>query len=213
VTPPVVLRSLVTHPLGANAATDTLDASAVLNVDLDIADLDYRGLIYAESPQTFGFIVGGQWARLDQDFSAVFGTPGVRSVGSQVDFSGGGIRVGLEAERFWPHTGLSAYGTGILNVLVGTFDATYTQTDSFNSVEAFTSYSSTRLIPTLDLEIGVAWLGLGRHLRLSAGYRVSVWFNMVKNEDFINAAQDHDFRDLDGALTFDGLVARAELNF
>ncbi|MCA9100490.1 MAG: hypothetical protein KDA63_05025, partial [Planctomycetales bacterium] len=176
-------------------------------------DLDYRGLIYAQYPQTFGFIAGGQYAKLDQDFSAVFTTPGVTSVGSNVDFSGGGIRVGLETERFWGNTGLSVYGTGILNVLAGTFDATYIQTDSFNDVEAFTSWSASRIVPTLDLEIGVAWLTLGRHLRLSAGYRVSAWFNVVKTEDFIHAVQANDYRGLDGTLTFDGLVARAELNF
>jgi hypothetical protein len=210
---PLVLRSLVTHPLAANAATDTLDASATLNVNLDIADLDYRGLIYAQSPQTIGFIAGGQYAQLDQNFAAVFATPGVTAVGSAVDFSGGGIRAGLETERFWPCTGLSAYGTGILNVLVGTFDASYVQIDSFNQIEAFTSWSAARIVPVLDLEIGVAWLTLSRHLRISAGYRVSVWFNVVKTEDFIHAAQAHDFRDLDGTLTFDGLVARAEWNF
>jgi hypothetical protein len=213
VTAPVVLRSLVTHPLAANAATDTLDASATLDINLDIADLDYRGLIYAQTPQTFGFVAGAQYARLEQQFAGRFETPGVTTVNSQIDFDGAGIRLGLEAERFWPDTGLSAYGTGIVNLLVGTFDATYVQNDTFNQVEAFTSWSAGRIVPVIDLEIGVAWLGLGRHLRLSAGYRVSAWFNVVKTEDFIQAAQANDFRNLDGTLTFDGLVARAEWNF
>jgi hypothetical protein len=100
-----------------------------------------------------------------------------------------------------------------VNFLFGEFDASYRQANSFDGVLAATSWSAGRIVPVVDFEFGAGWLGVNRHLRLSAGYRVSTWFNVVKTEDWIWAAQNHDFRNLDGTLTFDGLVGRAEWLF
>jgi hypothetical protein len=213
---PTVLRSLVSHPLGANAATDTLDASAMMNIDLDLIDFDFRSLWYGcecNYAYAINYLVGAQYAMLDQDFAATYASIGTTTVASNVEFDGIGMRFGMQGERLWPKTSVFVYGTSVVNFLFGEFDASYAQTNSFDGVQAATSWSAGRIVPVIDFEFGAGWLGLNRHLRLSAGYRVSTWFNVVKTEDWIWAAQNHDFRNLDGTLTFDGLVGRAEWLF
>jgi hypothetical protein len=213
---PIVLRSLVSHPLGANAATDTLDAAAALDINLDVIDVDFRSLWYGcecNYAYAINYLAGAQYATLDQNFASTFETIGTTSVNSNVDFSGIGLRFGIEGERLWPKVGVFVYGTSVVNFLFGEFDANFVQANTFNGTEAFTSWSAGRIVPVVDFEFGAGWLGVDRHLRLSAGYRVSTWFNVVKTEDWIWAAQNHDFRNLDGTLTFDGLVGRAEWLF
>ncbi len=216
VTAPTILRSLVSHPLGANAATDTLDAAAALDITLDQIDLDFRSLWYGcecNYAYAVNYRVGAAYSRLEQDFASTFATLGTTTVNTALDFTGVGMRFGMDAERLWPRVNLFVYGTGTANFLFGEFDANYVQANSQNGTEAFTSWSAGRIVPVLDLEFGAGWLGVNRHLRLSAGYRVSTWFNVVKTDDWIWAVQNHDFRNLDGTLTFDGLVGRAEWLF
>ncbi|MEX0643069.1 MAG: Lpg1974 family pore-forming outer membrane protein [Pirellulales bacterium] len=213
---PTVLRSLVSHPLGANAATDTLDASATLDTNLDQIDVDFRSLwmgCECNCAYAISWLVGVSAAKLDQDFSANYETIGVTNVATAVEFQGVGMRFGLEGERFFPANGLFVYGSGITSFMFGDFDASYAQVNSLNGTEAFTSWSAGRIVPVFDLEAGAGWMGVNRHLRLSAGYRMTTWFNVVKTEDWIWAVQNHNFTNLDGTLTFDGLVGRAEWLF
>lgn len=224
---PIVLRSLVSHPLSMNAATDTLDARASLGIEYDLVDVDFKALLDGCEPcetdncgnsqskfaDVLNYIVGVRYARLDQDFRSAFVTTGTTSVDTNVDFDGGGIRLGLEGERHSTATGLYVYGQGLTNLMVGEFKADYAQINTFNGTEAITSWSGGRLVPGFDLELGFGWVAPRRRLRLSTGYMVSTWFNVVKTEDFIDAAQTHDFDNMSSILTFDGLVTRAEWEF
>lgn len=213
---PTVLRSLVSHPLGANAATDTLDASATLDTELDQIDVDFRSLwmgCECNCAYAVSWLVGATAAHLDQSFAANYVTINTTTVSTDVEFQGVGMRFGLQGERFFPASGIFVYGSGISSFLFGDFDTTYAQVNSLNGTEAFTSWSAGRIVPVFDFEAGAGWMGVNRHLRLSAGYRMSTWFNVVKTEDWIWAVQNHDFTNLDGTLTFDGLVGRAEWLF
>jgi hypothetical protein len=161
---------------------------------------------------------------LDQQFRSTFISPAplpdppiplpdiTTTVNTDIQFDGIGMRLGLQGERFFPSSGLFVYGTGGTNILFGEFDATYLQVTN-GVTTASTAWNAGRVVPVVDLELGAGWLGMNRHLRLSAGYRVSTWFNVVKTEDWIWAVQNNDFRNLDGTLTFDGLVTRAEWLF
>jgi len=218
--PPNVLRSLVTHPNAANAATDTLDASAQQDINFDLVDIDYRGLILGCESCTdcrcaivVNGIIGGRYAMMEQQFRSSFEVLGTRTVDTNIDFEGGGIRLGVEAEHHATTTGYYVYGSGITNLIVGEFKADYRQVHSNNGQEAFTSWQAGRIVPVVDLELGVGWVGPRRRLKFSGGYLVSTWFNVVKTEDFINAVQHSEFDDLSGILTFDGLVARATWEF
>jgi hypothetical protein len=202
--------------------SDAVNASTLLNIDLDLIDVDFRGLWAGCECNNYAFAVnylgGVQYATLDQAFRANFvdADADTVTVDSAIGFDGIGMRLGLQGERFFPASGAFVYGSGITNILFGEFDATFRQVEvegAVAEVEGFTSWSAGRVVPVVDLELGAGWLGMNRHLRLSAGYRVSAWFNVVKTEDWIWAVQNNDFRDMDGTLTFDGLVARAEWLF
>jgi hypothetical protein len=60
----------------------------------------------------------------------------------------------------------------------------------------------------------LGWTGCNGHVRASAGYMVSGWFNVVKTPEFITAVQANQYHGpdkIDGnALVFDGLVTRLE---
>lgn len=215
-----VLRSLVTHPNAANAATDTLAASARHDIDFDLVDVDFRSLLCGcencedrRCATVVNGLIGGRYVNLDQQFNASFDVLGTRTVASSVDFEGGGIRLGIEAEHHSTQTGFFAYGSGVGNLMVGEFRGAYRQQSGANGQEAFASWAAGRVVPALDLELGVGWVGPRRRLKFSGGYLVSTWLNVVTIDDLIDAAQRNAFDDLDGILTFDGLVARATWEF
>lgn len=214
-----VLRSLVTHPLGANSATDSLDANAASSIDYKLIDGDYRGQIVGrESCETMcasalNFIIGGRYVTMDQDFGSNFIAAETTSVNTNIDFNGGGIRLGLEGEQHRTSRGLFVYGRGVTNLLVGEFDASYRQSNTFAGTQAFTDWSAGRVVPVLDLEAGIGWVGPMRRLKLTAGYMVSAWFNVVTTDEFIQAVQRSNFVDPSGTLTFDGLTSRVTWDF
>ncbi len=224
---PVSLLSLISVPPETLLATD---ASALLEIDFDLVDVDFRGLWAgcecSDYAYAVNYLAGVQYATLDQRFQSSFTTPGVppippvafppdiiTNVNTDIQFDGIGMRLGLQGERFFPSSGLFVYGSGVTSILFGEFDASYIQDSTNNALDATTSWSAGRVVPVVELELGAGWLGVNRHLRLSAGYRVSAWFNVVKTEDWIWAVQNNDYRDLDGTLTFDGVVGRAEWLF
>ena len=51
------------------------------------------------------------------------------------------------------------------------------------------------------------------HWRFTTGYMLSHWANVVTTPEFIDAVQADNYTDVDGDLTFDGAVTRAELRW
>ena len=145
---PNVLRSLVTHPLGGNVATDTLDARAQQDINFDLVDIDYRGLILGCESCTdcrcaimVNGIVGGRYVMLEEQFRSTFDVVGTRTVDTNIEFKGGGIRLGIEAEHHATPTGFYVYGSGITNLMMGEFTADYRQNHSNNGQEAFARWT------------------------------------------------------------------------
>ena len=216
---PLELRSLASHPLGVNAATDVDAANATHDIEYDLIDGDFRALVDGcelceeQCAHAINVILGGRYVQFDQRFRSNFVTLTTTSVDTNIDFNGGGIRLGVEGERHGTRRGFFVYGRGITNLMVGEFKADYRQTHTLGGIEAFTDYQVGRVVPAVDLEVGLGWVAPRHRLRLSAGYMTSWWFNVVKTEDFIRAVQSGNFDDPSGTLTFDGLTARAEWQF
>ena len=76
-----------------------------------------------------------------------------------------------------------------------------------------TSQNDDRIVPILDIELGLGWTSATERWRLSAGYLFSAWYNVVGAPEFIQAVHAARFDDVSDSLTFNGLVARAELRF
>ncbi len=130
---PNVLRSLVAHPSTASAATDFLQASANLGIDFDLADVAIRQLWFAQDYFSLNYVWGARYAKLQQQFASEFVNNGVENVGTDIDFDGGGLRLGLEAERMSRRTRFGVYAKGAASFVAGRFRRQLSATSGLRS--------------------------------------------------------------------------------
>ncbi|MEX2188763.1 MAG: Lpg1974 family pore-forming outer membrane protein [Pirellulales bacterium] len=210
-TAPDVVRSLVMHPNSANAAVDNLMARATNSVDFQLVDLDFRHAWSASDCHVVNWVVGARYAHLDQDFSSEFENLGISTVDTDIKFDGGGLRLGLEAERR-ARGGLSLFAKGYASFVAGDFDASYRQYDVISDARVYNSWNAGRVVTMLDLEAGLAWTSFSGRVRATAGYVLSGWYNTAKTNDWINAVRTGNYLDMTDSevLTFDGFTTRLE---
>jgi hypothetical protein len=207
------LRSLIIHPSTLNTAGDFQQARSVYDLNFELADLVYRCSFAKGCNWSADYIVGARYGHLEQYTVTDFYHTGIQRVGTTIDFDGAGPMVGLAAERAMPSCGFLVYGRTAASFLCGEFAATYQQTDAFGDRWVDTAWKAGRVVPLLELEIGAGYVSSKGAVRLTAGYLVSAWYNTVKTADWIDAVQRTNFLGLSDAITFDGLVARAEVRF
>ncbi len=214
---PFVLRSMVVHPSTADAAYDWLSATAHEAITFNIADIDYRHQFYCSERSSLTYLVGLRYANLKQDFSSQFEPIITENVDASVDFDGGGFRLGLEGVRYSACRNIFIYGKAAASFLGGEFRADYLQSNANNPLVAATDWKEARMVSILDCEVGLGWASEGGHVRISAGYMVSGWLNVVKTPEFIASVQANQYHGpdkIDGnALVFDGLVSRLEFRW
>ncbi|MCH8828453.1 MAG: hypothetical protein IID45_02635 [Planctomycetes bacterium] len=206
------IRSELTHPNTANVAADSLMARANYNIDFQLYDANYKALVWGGDCYFLNYVVGVRYAHLDQDLNAVYSINGATFVESEIDFNGFGPRIGLEGERLLSN-GIFLYGKGFLNVLMGEFDVEYSQANVFAGQQVFTGFNDDRVVTILEFELGVGWQSECGKYRVSAGYYFASWFNTLTTANTVNAIQMNNFADVEKAITFDGLTARAEIRF
>lgn len=210
---PSLIRSLVSHPQAPAAPIDFTSAVATHDIDFDFLDVDYRRALSYDDAHNLTFLVGARMGQFSQDFRAVFSNGGAETVQTEIDFYGAGLRLGLEGERFNRSRRWLIYGKTAANFLAGDFTADYTQHQTFSDAVVDTTWRAGRVVPMLDLELGVGWQSRCGTWRLTGGYMISAWYNTVKTDEWIEAVQDSNYADLSGAMTFDGLVLRCEGRF
>ncbi len=211
---PNVLFSRVQVPLSANTITTFGSAEGDLDIDFDLVDIDYRHTFINGCSHTMNYLVGVRYGHLDQNLRTSFTVLGREDVISDITFDGGGIRFGLEAEKHSCTTGLMIYAKAIGSLVAGDFQASYSQsrnTGPLNEIQ--TGWKAGRVVTMADMELGMGWVSCNGCLRLTGGYTFSKWFNTVMVDEYIQAVQNNDFVGLGDEMTFDGLVARAEVRF
>jgi len=213
VTAPVVIRSMVIHPSSLNAAADWLSAQARYDVAFRMADLDYRQILLAGRCWSLTGLAGARYGQLEQAFRSTFTGLGTETINTDVNFDGGGLRLGLDAEHHAESWGFFLYGKTHASFLGGKFRARYFQGNNLDPVIVDTYWNANRVVSTLDLELGLGWRHVDDCFRINVGYRVSAWYNTVTTADFIGAVQQNDFGGLSSLTTFDGLAIRAEVRF
>jgi len=209
------IRSMVSHPSTwvSNAASDWLQADSNYQMIFSLADVDFRWTFENQNDTRLSLLAGTRYASLDQRLDVNFSSPtDVQNVHTQVNFDGGGLRIGFEGQRRTP-LGLVFYGRTTASVVAGTFRCAYTQTSVFNGPLVDTGYPADRVVPILDAELGTGLSLWNDKLRLTAGYSFSGWFNIVRTDQFIGAVQANNFTGMHDTLTFDGFVGRIELMF
>lgn len=210
---PNSLQSLVTYPGTFTAASNSLFADAVYDINFQLADLDYRSRFYSSNKTAFNYIVGARYGNLDQQFvSSQQASPGQTFVETDTGFDGYGLRLGLDGERHCCK-GVFIYGRGVASFLAGTYHSTYVQTNTFATVQAQTSWEDDRITPILEYELGLGWQSSGGNVRISAGYYMAAWTNAVTTPAWIDAVQQDNFSDVDDTITFDGLTARVQVGW
>jgi len=207
-----VLRSMVNH--SQNASSDWEDGEAQSHINYKLADVDFRRVFLCGPRHRVSYLAGVRYGHLEQDFHALFSVLGTETVDCDVNFDGGGIRLGLEGERQARCSGLLVYGRTNASFMAGQFRGSYFDSgEGLDPTIVTTQWKAGRLVPTLDLELGAGWATPSGCLRVTAGYMVSAWYNVVNTSDFIGAVQNNDFGGLHDTLTFDGLVIRSELRY
>ena len=217
---PNVIQPLVTHPNTFNVGFTAQDASAVDSIEYRFADLDYKAVWKQTHLYYINYVLGARYASLDQNFSAVFPfapPDGPTAVATQIEFEGGGIRLGLEGERYlYCGSGLGVYGKAVGSLLGGRFQTDYMQVNEFNGVEALFASQEDRVVPIAEFEVGVRWTSQGGMVQWSGGYQFATWSNVVTTPEYINAVQQSTFVDISqdahDTITFDGLVTRLQIS-
>jgi hypothetical protein len=182
------------------------------------ADLDYRALWWIGNCSVVNWTVGARYAQLNQDFSALFADGGTTdNVTTAVNFDGGGLRFGLDAERH-RGCGFLLYGRGAVSLVAGEFRAAYFQGSDVDPEIVNTSWTAGRVVPICDLELGGGWQSECGRWRLTGGYVISTWWNAVTSDSWIRSVQQNNFAGQADAVssdrvTFDGLTARVEYRF
>ena len=213
-TAPLVLRSQVFHPSTANAGSDFLDAFANLDITFDLVDADYRAVWAAGDLWAVNYLVGARYAGLKQEFTGVYsGTGTTDTLVSNMNFDGGGFRVGLDGERHSCNSGLMVYGKSSASFVAGEFRGRYTQGSDVDPIIVDTTWKAGRLVSILDLELGAGWQSECGRWRLTTGYMVSTWLNTIPQNQWIQAVQTNNFASLTNSvnpITFDGVTARLD---
>ena len=151
------IRSLVSHPLVNNVADDWTDAQARTDIEFELVDLDFRWRYCCSSQHAINFLAGVRHARTEQAFNSQFFGNGFRNVNTNVEFRGEGLRVGLDIERHSRCHRLFVYGRGTASFVIGQFDAEYQQDSDADGMEVDTAWEAGRIVPILDLELGIGW--------------------------------------------------------
>jgi hypothetical protein len=208
--PGEVVRPMTIHPSTLSANTDGLFSNARQDIEFDTIDADLRHVFSSSSCHTLKWLLGIRYTTFEQRFANIFGDNGVETVATDIDFEGIGARIGLEGEYELSCRSLYVYSKAHSSFLGGRFTADYDHGSNFNASIADTAWETGRLVTQLDFELGVGWHNKCDTFRMSFGYLVSGWFNVVKTDDWIDAVQANDFSNLGSTMTFDGLVARVE---
>ncbi|NOY42827.1 MAG: hypothetical protein GXP26_13455 [Planctomycetes bacterium] len=133
-----------------------------------------------------------------------------------MDFDGGGARVGLEGTRYLGRQQRFAiFARGDMSILLGEVSIEHTSGvgGTAPSILNLTQFSSTQLIPVLDIEAGGTFYVTDR-LTVSAGYLLSAWFDLGMRDTFdvLEGAGPISFDD-SNILGFDGFFVRSEFAF
>jgi len=213
------IMPMVMHPGTFDAITGTVEAAGRHDIEFDLIDVDYRQFLVQGCMSHLDCLIGVRWGNLEQNFAARYTDDltqpeNAYAAATDIDFTGVGLRLGLEGERYYCRVPVKLYMKGFASLLAGEFDATYQQTvQNTAGFGVDTGWKAGRIVPTFDLELGGGVYLPGGTMQFTVGYVFSAWTNVVKTEDWIHAVQTNDFRDMGDTITFDGLVARVEGRF
>ena len=202
------LHALLTHPDGIQKADS---ASAHLDYELDVIDLEYTRPLFQSGSLTTSGLIGLRYARIDQDLSATYKSgANTERVTSDIETNMFGPKVGVMGKRSFFNDKFYFQVDGAISLLVGNTDAKYK--DIYISVLADTSSEYESVFPVYELDIGLGWTPLP-DLEFRLGYLISYWTDVLTQKTFIDDNHRAKAVDEGDSVTFDGIVFSAKYVF
>jgi len=214
-------RSLIASPTGALFATLTAPgidqvntAKGSTNLDMDIIDADLAKRIAVNDRLVVRVAAGGRVASIQQKLFASYtgGTAGSGVlVSSPVRFDGIGVKVGSEAWfKVWGNVGV--YAKANTSLLTGNFRTRLSQSiNGGTSTLIDVSDKFTKVVPITELGLGLAWQT--DNIRVSVGYEIANFFNMVDSVDFVDGSSFGKIQHRQSDLSYDGLAVSVGVFF
>jgi hypothetical protein len=223
VIPPVIpggdgaVGSLVHHP-GAELTSSDGPVDASYDIKFQLGDLACRQVVFCDPCSVLSVFLGARYGHFEQDFvqDGIFsgGNAGAINTTTNIKVDAIGPMAGIDGEHLIGKTRFSFYGRALVAALSGEFKSQYRMFNTTTDEQlALSTWNDDRIIPMLDYELGVAWTGPNRHVRLSAGYLASHWFNIVSTPVEVDAVQHDNYVNVGDSIGFDGLAAHAEFRW
>jgi hypothetical protein len=212
-----VLTSSLTLPSTTNCSTSSKEALGAFASEFRTADIAYTRVLCGDGHcYVVRWLAGAYYAHVNQDLHTEFSILGTTVVDTHINFDGAGPRIGIDGEVL-ACKGVYLYGRGTANLVAGHFTGSFTQDNVFAGNQGNITFRDDRIVPILDLELGLGWVSPKGHVRVMAGYTTAAWFNSLLTPEFINAVQTNNFThqgdNLSNTLWFDGLLARVEFRY
>jgi hypothetical protein len=199
-----------THP-GTVEFANTAGADATLSYNVYDMEIG-RSMDVSQhlSIRPFG---GLRFADINQNFTVVYnGADANRDiVGSRIKFDGAGLRAGGQADwKVLEH--ISLYGRAAGSLMVGDFNVNQTEFNNNGTTPLTNVQQSYRKItPVMEMGVGVAYHT--DHFRVSVGYEVTNWFNLVDTPSFVDDVHQGKYQRNVSDLGVDGLAVKAEVTY
>ena len=212
-----ILHSEILHPSTQTTGANSLQESASQSMSFDMIDGVYRHKLFCTKSTIFNWSGGFRYGQLEQQFQnqqEVSVATGLVNVGTDIDFNGFGLLMGLDAERRSCKTGMLCFTRGMASFLGGEWTGSYRQNNTqvgggivANDFEEF------RISPVLETELGIGWQNCSGCVRATVGYMASWWTNAMSTSGYIDGVRAGQFTDLSDTIGFIGVTSRLEVRF
>jgi hypothetical protein len=192
---------------------DVSTAVAGNNLTYNVYDMDTVRCVLGDDSFSLRLGFGVRYATIDQNQQAIYNGMDANGtfVRSRETFDGGGLTASGEGRWQMPW-GFSVFGRAKGGFVVGDVHNNLTETDNGGlTTNANISEHYYTTIPVLEMGSGVSWEY--RNLRLSAGYEVANWFNLINSPTFNNDFAEGKIGRRQSSLSLEGLFVQMGLAY
>ncbi len=199
-----------THP-GTVEFVNSANADASLSYN--VYDLEIGRTMDVSPHFSFRPFGGLRFADINQDFGVLYdgGDANRDIVDSRIKFNGAGVRLGGQADwKVLEH--LSLYGRAGGSLMIGDFNVSQIELNN-NGATPLTNVNESyrKVVPVLEMGVGVAYHT--DHFRISVGYELTNWFNLIDTPSFVDDVQQGKYQRNVSDLGVDGLAVKAEVTY
>jgi len=178
-----VLFPLLTRP---GRIDEVRTATAFSSLNYNVFDIDFGRRIVSDDCFYARVFAGARIADIGQVLEATYdGLDAHQAMARhRTQMDGGGLTAGGEARWLFAN-GWSAYGRGRGSLVVADYNVCAHESDfAGNVLVTDVNDSFTKVVPVLDLGVGITWRR--RNWHASLGYEISHWFNQAETITFLD---------------------------